>query len=109
MRWIKLIERYALNKRPTLRVVNARAGTSIIPIDGGDDHLFFQYLTNKVHSLHFEGTENQLKKIISKLQDTRGCTVKKMRMSAGRGRDKLMLLHLRLANDVEIRRLIKIL
>jgi len=108
MRWMKLIERYSLVKRPTLRVMNPRVGTSIIPLDIGDDQLFFQYLTNKIHSLHFEGTENQLKTIINKLQDTKGCTVQKMRMSAGRGREKLMLLHLKLADNVEIRRLIKL-
>lgn len=108
MRWMKLVERYSLIKRPTLRVVNPRVGTSIIPLSDSDDHLLFQYLTNKIHSLHFEGTEKQLKSLIHKLQDTKGCTVQKMRMSAGRGREKLMLLHLKLSDNVEIRRLIKI-
>ena len=108
MRWIKLLERYSLVKRPVLRVVNPRVGTSIIPLDHEDDKIFLQYLTNKIHSLYFEGTETQLKSIIHKLQDNKGFTVQKMKMSAGRGRDKLMLLHLKLADNVEIRRLIKL-
>lgn len=105
---MKLIERYSLVKRPTLRVVNPRVGTSIIPLSDNDDQIFFQYLTNKIHALYFEGTEKQLTNIISKLQATKGFTVQKMRLSAGRGRERLMLLHLKLADNVEIRRLIKI-
>lgn len=108
MRWMKLIERYSLVKRPTLRVVNPRVGTSIIPLDRGDDQLFIQYLTNKIHSLHFEGTEAQLKSLIHSLRDNRGITIHKMKTSLGRGREKLMLLHLKLSNDEEIRRLIKL-
>lgn len=105
---MKLIERYSLVKRPTLRVVNPRVGTSIIPLSESDDQIFFQYLTNKIHALYFEGSEKQLTSIISKLQVSKGFSVQKMRLSAGRGREKLMLLHLKLADNVEIRRLIKI-
>ena len=108
MRWLKLIERYSLVKRPTLKVVNPRVGTSIIPLDREDGDIFFQYLTNKIHSLYFEGTEGQLTTIIHKLRDDQGFTIHKMRTSLGRGREKLMLLHLKFPNDVEIRRVIKL-
>jgi hypothetical protein len=108
MRWIKLLERYALAKRPTLKVVNPRVGTSIIPLDYNDDQIFFQYLTNKVHALYFEGSEIQLLKMIQKMRDEQGFTIQKMKTSLGRGREKTVLLHLKLNNDVEIRRLIKL-
>jgi hypothetical protein len=108
MRWMKLFDRYSLVKRPTLRVVNPRVGTSIIPLDSEDGDIFFQYLTNKIHSLYFEGSELQLKTIIHKLRDEQGFKIEKMKTSLGRGRERLMLLHLKFPNDVEIRRLIKI-
>ncbi len=108
MRWKKLLERYALVKRPTLKVVNPRVGTSIIPLDQGDDQIFFQYLTNKLHALYFEGSEVQLTSIIHKLRDNQGFTIQKMKFSVGRGREKLMLLHLKFPDNVEIRRLIKL-
>lgn len=108
MRWKNLLERYALVKRPTLKVVNPRVGTSIIPLDQGDDQIFFQYLTNKLHALYFEGSEVQLTSIIHKLRDNQGFTIQKMKFSVGRGREKLMLLHLKFPNNVEIRRLIKL-
>ncbi|WP_408097194.1 hypothetical protein ACJVC5_19345 [Peredibacter sp. HCB2-198] len=108
MRWIKLLERYSLVKRPTLKVVNPRVGTSIIPLSMDDSEIFFQYLTNKIHSLYFEGSEGQLTSIIHKLKEDQGFTIQKMKTSIGRGREKLMLLHLKFPNDVEIRRVIKL-
>lgn len=108
MRWLKLIQRYSFVKKPTLRVVNPRVGTSIIPLDHGDDQLFFQYLTNKIHALHFDGSESQLRSLIQSLSTNQGVTIQKMKTSMGRGREKLILLHLKLNNDVEIRRLIKL-
>ena len=108
MRWLKLLERYSLNKRPTLRVVNHRIGTSIIPLDIGDTDIFLQYLTNRIHTLYFDGSELQLTRMIHKLRDDQGFTIQKMKMSVGRGKQRLVLLHLKLPNDVEIRRLIKL-
>lgn len=108
MRWMKLLERYSLLKRPTLRVVNPRVGTCIIPLDNGDGDIFFQYLTNKIHSLHFQGSEGQLTSILHKLRDEQGFKIEKMKTTLGRGREKLMLIHLRFPDDVEIRRLIKL-
>lgn len=108
MRWLKLLERYSLNKRPTLKVVNHRIGTSVIPMDQESTEIFFQYLTNKIHALTFEGTELQLTKIIHKLRDDQGFKIEKMKMSLGRGKEKLVLLHLKFPNDVELRRLIKL-
>lgn len=108
MRWLKHFGRYSPVKRPTLKAVNPRVGTSIIPLDQGDDQIFYQYLTNKIHSLYFEGTENQLIKIIDRMRAEKGFTVQKMRTSIGRGRERLMLLHLKFPDNQEIRRLIKI-
>lgn len=107
MRWLKLIDRYSLVKRPTLRASNPRVGTSIIPLDPEDTDIFFQYLTNKVHALHFEGSERQLTSIIHRLRDHQGFSIQKMRTSIGRGRERLMLLHLKFPNNQEIRRVIK--
>ena len=108
MRWIKLIQRYSLVKKPTLKVVNPRVGTSIIPLGMEDGEIFFQYLTNKIHSLHFEGSEKQLTTLIQKLQESQGISIHKMKTSIGRSREKLMLLHLKLPNQMEIRRVIKL-
>jgi hypothetical protein len=108
MRLIKLLKRYSLNKRPTLRVVNHRIGTSVIPMDQDSTEIFFQYLTNKIHALTFEGSEIQLTKIIHKLRDDQGFKIEKMKMSLGRGKEKLVLLHLKLPNNIELRRLIKL-
>ncbi len=108
MRWLKLLGRYGLVKKPTLKAVNPRIGTSIIPLDQGDDQIFYQYLTNKIHSLYFEGTENQLKSIIDRMGIEKGFTIQKMRTSIGRGRERLMLLHLKFPDNQEIRRLIKL-
>jgi hypothetical protein len=108
MRWLKLVQRYSLIRRPTLRAVNPRVGTSIIPLDQEDDRILFQYLTNKLHSLHFEGSELQLTRLIRRMCEQQGLTIQKMRTSEGRGREKLLLLHLRFADDGELRRLIKL-
>lgn len=108
MRWMKLIERYSFVKKPTLKVVNPRIGTSIIPLDQDDCQIFFQYLTNKIHALYFEGSEHQFNRIINKMREEKGFTVRKMKTSVGRGKEKLVLLHLKLSDDVEIRRLIKL-
>lgn len=108
MRWIKLLERYSLVKRPTLKVVNPRVGTSIIPLNKGDGDILFQYLTNKIHALHFEGTEGQLANLIEELKERQGVTIQKMKTSIGRERERLMLIHLKFPNDLEIRRVIKL-
>lgn len=109
MRWRKLLERYALVKRPVLRAMNPRVGTSIIPLDLEDSYIFFQYLMNKMHALTFEGPEVQLTQIIHKLRDEQGFTIEKIKISAGRGgHDRLMLVHLKFPNNVELRRLIKL-
>lgn len=108
MRWLKLIQRYSVSKRPTLKVANPRIGTSIIPLDQEDGQIFFQYLTNKIHSLTFEGSEAQLRNIVQHMTLEKGLTIRKMKTSVGRGHERLVLLHLQLADNVEIRRLIKL-
>lgn len=105
---MKLIHRYSLLKKPTLKVITPRLGTSIIPLDVSDGDILLTYLTNKVHALHFDGSEDQLKKIFGRLHDDRRFTIQKIRTSVGRGRDRLMLVHLKFPNDIEIRRVIKL-
>ncbi len=108
MRWLKLIQRYSLVRGPILRAVNPRVGTSIIPLDREDERILFQYLTNKLHSLHFEGSERYLTQLIERMCVREGLTIHKMRTCVGRGREKLLLLHIRFPDNAEIRRLIKL-
>lgn len=107
MRLFKLISRYSLVKKPTLKAVNPRVGTSVIPLDQEDDHIFYQYLSNKIHALSFEGSEVQLNKLIHRMCEKNGFSVQKMRTTLGRGKEKLVLLHLKIPNG-ELRRFIKI-
>jgi hypothetical protein len=107
MRWHKLFDRYSLTKRPTLRVVSPRVGTSVIPLEKNDSRIFFQYLTNKIHSLHFRGSEKQLVSMIQKMQAEEGFTIEKMRTSPGRRKEKMVLLHLKFQDNLELRRIIK--
>ena len=108
MRLKKLFDRYSVLKKPILRVVNPRVGTAFIPLDYENGQIFFQYLTNKIHALHFEGSEHQLCRLIDKMREEKGFTIQKMKTSMGRGREKLVLLHLKFSDDQEIRRLIKL-
>lgn len=107
MRWLKILKHHAVNRRPILRVTNPRIGTSIIPLGKEDHEIFFQYLTNKVHSLNFEGTEGQLNGIINNLKKEQGFTIQKMRTSIVRD-GRIMLLHIKFPNEQEIRRVIKL-
>jgi len=68
---------------------------------------FFQYLTNKIHSLHFRGSEKQLVSMIQKMQAEEGFTIEKMRTSPGRRKEKMVLLHLKFQDNLELRRIIK--
>jgi hypothetical protein len=108
MRWAKLLGRYSLVKKPTLKAVNPRVGMSIIPLDKEDHQLFYQYLMDKHHALHFEGSEKDLTSFIADMSVKKGFTVKKIRASAGRGREKLILLHLKFSEEFELRRLIRL-
>lgn len=108
MRWAKLFDRYSLTKRPTLRAANPRLGTSIIPLDMSDGEIFFQYLTNKIHALSFEGSEKQLRQIIEKLECQYGFKIHKFRSSASEGKRRLLLVHLKFHNDLELRRVIRL-
>lgn len=105
---MKLLSRYSLVKRPVLKVVNPRVGTSIIPLDQGDDQIFYQYLTNRIHALCFEGSETQLLNILYRMKEEKGFVIKKLKTSSGRGRERLMLLHLQFPDNHELRRLIKL-
>lgn len=109
MRFAKLLQRYSLLRRPTLRVVNPRIGTSIIPLNNEDGEILFQYLGARIHSLYFDGTEKQLTKIIEKFQTQQGFTIQRMKMTLGRERERLMHVHLKFPNELEIRRIIRFL
>lgn len=104
MRFLSLIKHHTLGMRPTLKAHNPRIGTCIIPLSQGDEDIFYQYLNNKVHSLSFEGTPTQLKKMIERLQVREGLKVQKMRISSGH-----MFLHLVTPAQQELRRVIKLL
>jgi hypothetical protein len=108
MRWLKLLQRYRLSKKPTLKAVNPRVGTSIIPLDPTDSLIFYHYLTNKIHALYFKGSEIQLRNMVFKMKEEKGFTIQKMKTSLGRRREKLVFLHLKLPDNKEVRRLIKI-
>lgn len=108
MRLLKLIRRYSLVRKPTLRVVNPRIGTSVIPLDQEDDQILFHYLSNKAHALTFEGSEVQLSRLVKRMCEKQGIRVQKMKTSIGRGKERLVLLHLKFSNEGEIRRLIKL-
>ena len=108
MKWLKLIKYRALGVRPILRTHNPRLGTSIIPLDQGDGDIFFNYLSNKVHSLQYEGLSSQLEQMIHRLRDDQGFTIQKMRLSPGKGSERVMLLHLKMADQQELRRVIKL-
>lgn len=107
MRWLKLIERYAVGKRPTLKAVNPRFGTSVIPLDKGDEDIFFNYLQDKIHSLYFDGDDQDLFLLINEMEKRKGVVVHRMNLIEGR-QDRLMHLHLELPNLQEIRRVIKL-
>lgn len=108
MRWFSALKARALKQRPKLRACNPRIGTAIIPLDHGDDAIFFQYLNNKIHSISFEGDVDQLTALIRDLELRQGCTIQKMRMTEGRGQEQVMHLHLKLADQQDLRRVIKL-
>lgn len=89
--------------RPTLKAHNPRIGTCIIPLNRGDEDIFLQYLSNKVHSLSFEGSPNQLKQMVERLRIRENIKVQKMRISSGH-----MFLHLVTPAQQELRRVIKL-
>ena len=107
MRWFKLLDRYYFINRPVLKAVNPRVGTSIIPLDFTDSEIFLQYLTSKLHALHFDGSESQLRKLILQMELENRVHVQKIRTSP-RGRGKLILIHLKFPNKTELRRVIKL-
>lgn len=108
MRLMKLIKRYSLTRKPTLKAVNPRVGTSLIPLDQEDDQILLHYLTNKIHALTFEGSEVQFSRLIKRMCEKQGMKVQKMKTSVGRGKEKLVLIHLKLSDQNELRRLIKL-
>lgn len=108
MRWMKLFERYRISRRPTLRAVNPRLGTSIIPLEKGDQGIFFRYLTDKIHALHFDGSEADLEDLIKSLIEHEGVQVQRMSFSWGRSAERLAHIHLRLSDHQEVRRVIRL-
>jgi hypothetical protein len=107
MRLASLVQRYSLLRKPTLKAANPRLGTSIIPLDQSDVDIFFQYLTNKIHALSFEGRESQLRDLLDKLVQRQGFKIHKIRTSVSRDQSRFMLIHLKCPNDSEIRRVIR--
>jgi hypothetical protein len=106
MKWLQALSRQSFDRRPVLKAVNPRFGTSVIPLDHGDEMIFFNYLQDKIHALYFEGSDDELVGLISELQKRQGLIVHKMNVIEGR-QDRLMHLHLGLPNFQEIRRVIR--
>ena len=102
-----LMERYGFLKCPTLRVVNQRLGTSIVPLRKGDGEILYSFLKEQAHALHFDGGEDELRSFVGELQQRRGVVVQRMTMSEGRN-DRVMHLHLRISDFQEIRRVIRL-
>jgi hypothetical protein len=102
-----LMERYGFFKCPTLRVVNPRLGTSIVPLRKGDGEILYSFLKEEIHALHFSGDEDELRSFVGELQQRRGVVVQRMTMSEGRT-DRVMNLHLRMPDFQEIRRVIRL-
>lgn len=104
---MKLLGKYTQPRRPVLKAINPRYGTSVIPLNHGDEMIFFNYLQDKVHSLHFDGSESELKGMIKVLERQEGLIVHRMNLIEGQ-RDRLMHIHLALPNAQEIRRVIRL-
>jgi hypothetical protein len=107
MKWMKLLGKYTQPRRPVLKAINPRYGTSVIPLNRGDEMIFFNYLQDKVHSLQFDGSDSELLSMIKVLEHQQGVVVHKMNVIEGR-QDRLMHLHLGLPNTQEIRRVIRL-
>lgn len=108
MRWLKFIDSYSTTKKSSLRVVHPRSGTCVIPLKNGDEDIFFDYLTARVHSLFFEGPEDELTNLLFKMRDQKGFVIQKMKTCSGRKSQKMIHLHLKLSDNQELRRLIKL-
>lgn len=107
MRWAKLFERYSLSRKPTLKAVNPRFGTSVIPLDDDDSDILFNYLQDKVHALYFDGDDDAFYSMITEMEKRRGLKVHKMNVIEGRT-DRLMHLHLEVPGIKEIRRVVRL-
>lgn len=104
---MNLFNIFSIGRSSVLKAHNPRIGTSIIPIGINDSEILSQYLLNKVHSLHFEGSFNKLKELINKLAAKEDAEILKMRVTMGR-RGQILLLHLRYPNSLEVRRVIQL-
>lgn len=107
MKWFNLVEKYTQPKRPILKAMNPRFGTSIIPLNEGDEMIFFNYLQDKVHSLFFDGSDQDFFDMIKELEKRQGVIVHRMNLIEGQ-QDRLMHLHLgNTLGGQEIRRVIR--
>jgi len=107
MRLKKLIERYSLNRRPVLKAVNPRFGTSVIPVGSDDADIVFNYLQDRVHALYFEGQDDDFYELINQMERKKGIKIHKMNVIEGR-QDRLLHLHLELPDLKEIRRVVRL-
>jgi len=103
----KLLQRYGVMKRPTLRATNPRLGTAVIPLTNQDADLFYRFLTDKVHALHFEGSDEDLKMMLDLVQKQRNLKIQKIQTTEG-PRNRVLHIHLTGTHDQEIRRIIRL-
>jgi hypothetical protein len=102
----KLLQRYGVMKKPVLKATNPRLGTAVIPLTSQDADLFYRFLTDKVHALHFEGSDEELKIMLDLVQKQRNLKIQKIQATEG-PKSRVLHVHLTGTQDQEIRRIIR--
>ncbi|MFY7992298.1 MAG: hypothetical protein ACOVP4_03320 [Bacteriovoracaceae bacterium] len=104
----RLLQRYGVMKKPVLKATNPRLGTAVIPLTNQDADLFYRFLTDKVHALHFEGSDDELKFMLDLVQKQRNLKIQRIQTTDG-PKSRVLHIHLTGVKDQEIRRIIRLL
>lgn len=107
VRFKKLLQRYGLVRKPVLRATNPRLGTAVIPLTNQDADLFYRFLTDKIHALQFEGTDEDLRSMLDLVLTQRNLKIQKILTTEG-PRNRTLHLHLTGIHDQDIRRIIRL-
>lgn len=103
----KLLQRYGVMRKPVLKATNPRLGTAVIPLTNQDADLFYRFLTDKIHALHFEGSDDELRMMLDLVQKQRNLKIQKIQTTEG-PKSRVLHVHLTGTQDQEIRRIIRI-
>ncbi len=103
----KLLQRYGVVKKPTLKATNPRLGTAVIPLTNQDADLFYRFLTDKIHALQFEGSDEELNSMLDLVLKQRNLKIQKIQTTEG-PKNRVLHLHLTGAQDQDIRRIIRL-